>query len=97
MIQMYDLIEYSKNYAETSGSLWQYSKEDPNDNIIDSESFKLKSKLTGKILVNWNTKDVGISAPIKYLSNFWRSLEMPLTDCKINRKLSCPANCVVTN
>ena len=52
---MYDLIEYSKNYAETSGSLWQYSKEDPNDNIIDSESFKLKSKSNGKILVNGNT------------------------------------------
>ena len=45
---MYNLIEYSDNYSKTSGSLWQYYKDDPNDNITQSESFKYKIKITGK-------------------------------------------------
>ena len=42
---MYNLIEYSDNYLKTSGSLWQYYKDEPNDNIADSESFKSKAKI----------------------------------------------------
>ena len=37
VVPMYNLIEYSDNYAKTSGSLWQYFKDDPNDNIVQSE------------------------------------------------------------
>ena len=47
-MSMYNLIEYSDNYSKTSGSLWQYYKDDPDDNIIQSESFKSKIKITGK-------------------------------------------------
>ena len=46
---MYNLIEHSDNYSETSGSLSQYYKDDPNDNLTDSESFKSKGKITGNI------------------------------------------------
>ena len=46
VMPMYNLIEYSDNYSKTSGSLWQYYKDDPNDNIIQSESFKSKIKIT---------------------------------------------------
>ena len=45
---MYNLIEYSNNYSKTSGSLWQYYKDDPNDKITQSESFKSKIKITEK-------------------------------------------------
>ena len=45
---MYNLIEYSDSYSKTSGSLWQYYKDDPSNNIADSESFKFKVKITGK-------------------------------------------------
>ena len=55
---MYNLIEYSDNYSKTSGSLWQYYKDDPNDNIKNSESFKYKIKITRKTPNNGNTKDV---------------------------------------
>ena len=55
---MYNLIEYSDNYAKTSGSLWQYYKDDPNNNLADSESFKYKVKITGKTPDNGNTEDV---------------------------------------
>ena len=67
---MYNLIEYSDNYSKTSGSLWQYYKDDPNDSLTDSESFKSKIKTIGKTPNNGNTKDVEIIVSLKYLSNF---------------------------
>ena len=85
---MYNLIEYSNNYAKTSGSLWQYYRDEPNDNLADSESFKSKIKITGKNPTNGNVKDVEIMVPIKYLSNFWRALEMPLINCEIHLMLT---------
>ena len=47
---MYNLTEYSDNYSKTSGSLWQYYKDDPNDNLVRSESFKSKIKITERLL-----------------------------------------------
>ena len=67
---MYNLIEYSDNYLKTSGSLWQYYKNDPNDNITQSESFKSKIKITGKTPAAGNKKDVEVIVPLKYLINF---------------------------
>ena len=81
---MYDLIEYSDNYSKTSGILWHYYKDDPNDNMENSESFKSKIKITGKTPYNGNTKDAEIIVPLQYLSNFWRALEMPLINCEVN-------------
>ena len=48
---MYNLIEYSDNYSKPSGSLWQYYKNDPDDNMADSESFKYKVKSQEKLLM----------------------------------------------
>ena len=70
VMPMYNLIEYSDNYAKTSGSLWQYYRDEPNDNLADSESFKSKIKITGKTPDDNNEKDVEIMVPLKYLSNF---------------------------
>ena len=64
VMPMYNLIEYSDSYSKTSGSLWQYCKDDPNDNIANSESFKSKVKITGKTTNNGNTKDVEIIVPL---------------------------------
>ena len=50
---MYHLIEYSDNYSKTSGSFWQYYKDDPNDNVTQSESFKSKMEITGKKPCCW--------------------------------------------
>ena len=69
---------------KTSGSLWQYYRDDPNDNIAQSESFKYKIKITGKNPAAGNTKDVEIAMPLRYLSNFGGILEMPLINCEIN-------------
>ena len=91
------MIEYSSNCLKTSGSLWQYYKDDPNDNITQSESFKSKIKITGKTPAAGNTKDVEIIVPLKYLSNFWRTLEMPLINCEVNLELTWSKDCVITN
>ena len=56
VMPVYNLTGYSNNSSKTSGSLWQYSKDDPNDNITQSESFKSKIKITGKIPADGNAK-----------------------------------------
>ena len=93
VMPMYNLIEYSDNYAKTTGSLWQYCKDIParnnDDEIIifdgnnTTDSFKFKAKITGKTGNN-GTKDVEIMVPLKYLSNFLRTLEMRLINCEVN-------------
>ena len=94
VMSMYNLIEYSDNYSETSGSLWQYYKDDPNDNITQSESFKSKLKITGETPAAGNKK---INLPLKYLSNFWRTLEMPLIYCEVNLILTWAKDCVISS
>ena len=79
------------------GSLWQYYRDDPaldnNNNIIDfpadnnnSISFKFKQQNTRQ-RGHGGTKDIEIIAPLKYLINFWRTLEMFLINCKISLQL----------
>ena len=104
VMPMYNLIEYSDNYAKTTGSLWQYCKDIParNDNnqiiVFDvnnvTDSFNFKVKFTGQTGNN-RTKDVEIMVPLKYLSNFWRTLEMPLINCEVNLILTWSATCVL--
>ena len=90
---MHILIQYS----ETSGSLWQYYEYEPNDNLADSESFKSKVKISRNTRHDGNAKDVEIIVPLKYLSNFWRTLEKPLIDCEVNIILTRLSTCVITN
>ena len=97
VMPMYNLIEYSDNYAKTTRSLWQYFRDEPNNNLADSESLKSKIKITGKTPNDDNEKDVEIMVPLKYLSNFWRTLEMPLINCEVNLILTWSSTCVITN
>ena len=88
------MIKYSNNYSDASGSLWQFKRDEvpPNDadlSIDNSQSFKYKAALVGKTAnavtdTNSSVKNTKIVVPLKYLSNFWRSLEMPLVNCKIH-------------
>ena len=77
--------------------MWQYYRHEPNDSLADSESFKSKIKTTGKTPAADNKKDVEITVPLRYLSNFWRTLEMPLINCEINLILTWSSTCVITN
>ena len=82
---------------KSSGSLWQYYKDEPNDNIRQSESFKSKIKIAGKTPAAGNTTDVEIIVPLNFLSNFWRTLEMPLISCEVNLILACSKDCVISS
>ena len=93
---MYNLIEYSDNYEKTSGSLWEFKRDEPNDNINDSESFKYKLKFTGQTGDDAR-RDVEIAVPLKYLSNFWRSLELPLIFCDVELELRWKKNCILVD
>ena len=67
-----------------------------NDRLTDSESFLFKTKIVGSAPDNLNTKNIEIIVPSKYLSIFWRSLELPLFNCDVNLSLTWPENCVIT-
>ena len=90
---MYNLIEYSDNYQGSSATLYQYKRDEPPEaNAISdlttdtSSSFKYKISLLGNPVVANNIARINVKVvvPLKYLSNFFRSLEMPLINCKIN-------------
>ena len=93
VMPMYNLIEYSDNYSKTSRSLWQYFKDIPavnnNGDIVDfnganaTDSFNFKAKITGQTNDDGEINNVEIMVPLKYLSNFWRTLEMPLINCEV--------------
>ena len=93
---MYNITEYSDNYSKTPGSLWQYYRDVPNDNLTDSEPFKSKRKIPGNTPAGGNTKDFEIIVPLKYLSNFWRTLEMLLINCEINLISMWSSTCIIT-
>ena len=82
---------------KTSGSLWQYYRDDLNDNITESESFKYKVKIIGKTPAAGNKKDIKTAAPLKHLRNFGGTLETSLINCEINSILSWSENCVITS
>ena len=105
VMPMYNLIEYSDAYSNKSGSLWQYYSNEPaveaNNNITglpannnNSISFKFKQQITGQT-GNDGKKDVEIMVPLKYLSNFCRTLEMPLINCENSLQLKWSKNCIL--
>ena len=102
---MYNLIEYKSNYFGTTGSLWCYSKNESNNfdadagNNDDFKSFKYKAKLSGNTEAdnaNGILKNVTIAVPLKHLSNFWRLLEMPSINYKVELKLKWTKYCILS-
>ena len=92
VMPIYNLIEYSDNYQDSSATLYQYKRDEPpeanaiNDLTVDnSSSFRYKVSLLGNPDVDGGIAktSVKVVVPLKYLSNFFRSLEMPLINCKI--------------
>ena len=101
---MYNLIEYSDNYQDSSATLYQYKRDKPPNNNVNltadnSTYFKYKVNLLGNIAAadpdnaRVGRLNVKIVVPLKYLSNFFRSLEMPLINCK---NLTWKKECVLS-
>ena len=82
---MYNLLEYSKNYRKTTGSLWNYYRDEPSDPLsFNSESFKYKTSIKGKAPQNGDLlTNAKVVIPLKHLTNFWKSLDIPLINCKV--------------
>ena len=93
---MYNLLEYSNNYSMTTRSLWNYYRDEVNDNANEynanysinnkkktSKSFEYKAKLIGSTPSDNNTLNTEVVIPLKYLSNFWRFFNLPLINCEI--------------
>ena len=111
VIPMYNLLEYSKNYQKTSGSLFNYYRDEPSSQLHDngmtvfmngSKSYEYKTKINNKLPAlnddNTQTSDnIKIAVPLKYLGNFWRNLNIPLINCEISINLSWTDKCVVVN
>ena len=98
---MYNLIEYSVNYFDTSGSLWHFKRDEIINNADvtnddNAPSFKHKASLIGDTGNNGRKNGIKIAVPLKYLSNFWRSLEMPLINCKVELSLKWYERCLLT-
>ena len=105
VMPMYNLIEYSDVYSKTSESLWQNYWDEPALNkigdVIDfpenknnTNLFKVKQQIAGKTR-NGGRKDAEIMVPLKYLSNFWKTLEMYLINCETSFRLKWPRKCII--
>ena len=82
---------------KVSGSLWQYYRDKPSTVITNSKSFIFKIKITKNTPPDGNTKDIKIALSLKYFSNFWKPLEMLLTNCEINVIITWYENCVISS
>ena len=105
VLPMYNLIEYSDNYLDSSATLYQYKRDEPpeanpipNLTADNSSYFKYKINLLGDPVVadNIARRNVIVVVPLKYLSNFFRSLEMPLINCKIKLNLIWKKECILS-
>ena len=72
-----------------------------NGDIVDykgvnaTDSFNIKTKITGQTDHNGKIDNVETMVPLKYLSNFWRTLEIPLINCEVNLILTWSSDCVI--
>ena len=107
IMPMYNLIEYSDNYLDTSRSSWQFKRDEPpattagnpdNVSVDNPTSFKYKSIFFKSLAAadNGLFKNIKIAVPLKYLSNSWKSFEMPLINCKIHHELNWTKDCIMS-
>ena len=100
---MYNLFEYIKNYKKTTGSLWNYYRDESSNPLSsNSESFEYKASITGSTYDGNDANKVGkneteVVIPLKHLSNFWRTLNIPLINCEIELILTWSENCVLAD
>ena len=94
---MDSLLEYSKKYRKTTGSLLNYHRDEPSNPLnTGSESFKYKTSITGKTPQNNDSlANAEVVIPLKYLSNFWKSLDIPLINCEVELILTWTKNCAL--
>ena len=100
VMPMYNLLEYSDNYQDSTGYFYQFKRDEPPDDNANvrnnTASLVYKSKLI-KGTDNNNVNNVKLVVPLKYVSNFFRSLELPLVNCKIYLELTWYKDCIISS
>ena len=97
------MTEYSKNYKKTTRSLLNYYRDEPNSDAVGNINYSIKdskynykTSITGKLESNNLEKDdVEIVVSLKYLSKFWRTLDILLINCEVSLTLTWSENCVI--
>ena len=99
VMPMYNLIEYKKNYRKTTGSLWNYYRDEPdNDEIRDSKSFKYRTSITGNTHNDSDTiTGAEIVITLKHMSDFRKSFKIPLINCEVSLTLIWSKNRVLAH
>ena len=99
VMPMYNLIEYKKNYRKTTGSLWNYYRDEPdNDEIRDSKSFKYRTSITGNTPNDSDTiTGAEIVITLKHMSDFRKSFKIPLINCEVSLTLIWSKNRVLAH
>ena len=99
--ELYNLLEYSDNYQNSTETLYQFKRDEPPDDNpnVDNNTTSLlyKSKLISGTDDNNNVNNVKLVVPLKRVSNFFRSLEMPLVNCKIDLELTWHKDCMISS
>ena len=95
VMSMYNLLEYSKNYKKTTGSLWNYYKDEPSNPLSSySETFKYNTSIVGKTPENNDLlTNAKVVIPLKHLSNFWSALDIPFINSEIELILTWSKSC----
>ena len=111
VIPMLNILEYSGNYSMTSGHLWNYYRDEINDDANENNAacnkinnsktttnkpFEYKTKLIGRTPNKNNILDAKVVVPLKYLINFWRSLHQPFINCEVGLDLSLSKECTIS-
>ena len=100
VMPMYNLLVYSDKYQDSTGSLYHFKRDEPPDDNADvandTTSLVYKSKLISGTDDD-NVNNVKLVVPLKYVSNFSRSLEMPLVNCKIDLELTWHKDCMISS
>ena len=112
VMPLYNLLEHSGSFSITSRRLWNYYRDEVNDDenknynannrinnnkTIASKSFEYKTKLIGSTPDNNNnTLNAEVVVPLKYLSNFWKCLHLPLINYEIELDLLWSKECIIS-
>ena len=102
---MYNLLEYSKNYRKTTGSLWNYYRDEPNSGYNNNNRDRIHYKIKDSESFNYKTiennedelETIKVVVPLKCLYNFWRTLDIPLINKEISLDLRWSKNCVLAS
>ena len=107
VMPMHNLLQYSDNYSMTSASLWNYYRDEINDDANENVNNRInnktilskseyKTKLIGSMPNDNDTLDTEVVVPLKYFSNFWRSPDLPLINCKTELDLLWSKECIIS-